>query len=87
MDKINFDYSLRNIPTPANTSYLLRLLENIESVTKRVRWKGHFCLEKYKSNFAYTSYGFKTRNYPLQCKELQDFQTELPDQTYKISDY
>ena len=87
MDKINFDYSLRNIPTPANTSYLFRLLENIESVTKRVRWKGHFCLEKYKSNFAYTSYGFKTRNYPLQCKELQDFQTELPDQTYKISDY
>ena len=87
MDKINFDYSLRNIPTPANTSYLLRLLENIESVTKRVRWKGHFCLEKYKSNFAYTSYGFKTRNYPLQCKELQDFQTELPEQTYKISDY
>ena len=86
MEKINFDYSLRNIATPRSTTYLLRLLENIESVIKRVRWKGHFCLEKYTSNFAYTSYGFKTRNYPLQCKELQDFETKLLDQTYKISD-
>ena len=72
MEKINFSYSLKNIPTPTKTTYHLIFMEKIESIIKRMQWKVHFYLEKDTSNIAYTNYGFKTRNYPLQCKELQN---------------
>ena len=55
------------------------LIEKIESVIKRMRWKAHFYLKKDTSNIAYTNYGFKARNSPLQCKELQNFEKDLLD--------
>ena len=54
-------------------------METIESVIKRMRWKAHFYLKKDTSNIAYTNFGFKTRNFPLQCKELQNFEKDLVD--------
>ena len=37
-------YSFINIPTPAKTSYQLALIEKVESVIKRKRWKAQFFL-------------------------------------------
>ena len=54
------------------------LMEKIESVIKPMRWKA-FYLKKDPSSITYTSYGFKTRNYPPQCKELQNFEKDLLD--------
>ena len=39
MDKINFGYSMKNIGIPQNKTYLLQLIEEIEMVIKRMRWK------------------------------------------------
>ena len=88
MEKIHLNYSLKNIPTQTKTSYQLMLMEKIESVIKRMRWKVHFYLKKDTNNIAYTNYGFKTRNYPRQCKEPQNFEKDLTryHQTNKISD-
>ena len=44
MGKIYFDYSLKNIPVPSRTSYKLQIIDNIESVIERMRWKAHFFL-------------------------------------------
>ena len=55
------------------------LMEKIESVIKRMRWKAHFYLKKDTSNIACTNYGFKTRNYPPLCKELQNFEKDFLD--------
>ena len=44
MGKINYNYSLKNIPTSSITSYQLKLIEKVESVIKRMRWKAHFFL-------------------------------------------
>ena len=79
MEKINFNYSLKNIPTPTKASYQLMLMEKIESFIKRMHWKAHFYLKKVASNIAYTNYGFKTRNCASQCKELQNFEKDLLD--------
>ena len=79
MRKINFNYSLKSIPTPTKTSYQLMLMEKIESVIKQMLWKAHFHLKKDTSNIGYANYGFKTRNYPPQCKELQNFEKDLLD--------
>ena len=55
------------------------LMEKIESVIKRTQWKEHFYLRKDTSNIAYINYGFKTRNYGSQWKELQNFENVLLD--------
>ena len=35
--------------------------------------------KKDKCNIAYPNYGFKTKNYPSQCKELQSIEKDLLD--------
>ena len=44
-----------------------------------MRWKAPFYLKKDTSNIAYTNSGFKTRDYPPECKELQNFEKDLLD--------
>ena len=34
MEKLDIDYSLKNIPIPSNESFLIKLIEKIESVVK-----------------------------------------------------
>ena len=70
---------MKNILTSTETSYQLMLIEKIESAIKQIRWKVHFYLNKDRCNIAYTIYDFKTRNYPSQCKELQNFEKALLD--------
>ena len=79
MENINFNYSLKKIPTSTKISYQLMLMEKVRSIIKRMQWKANFYLKKDTSNIAYKKYGFKTRNYPSQCKELQNFEKELLD--------
>ena len=78
MQKINFNYSLKNIPIPSKTSYRLKLIEEIESVIKRMRWKAFFHLkENGKNEMETENFGFKSKNCPLQCKELKNFEKDL----------
>ena len=79
MEKINFNYSLKNILTPTEISNQLMLMNKIESVIKQIRWKVHVYLKKDTRNITYKNYGFKTRKYPSQCKELQKFEKFLLD--------
>ena len=37
MERINLNYSLKNIPTPTKSSYQLKLIQNIERVIKRMK--------------------------------------------------
>ena len=78
MEKINFNYSLKNIPIPSKTSYELKRIEKIESVIKRMHWKAFFHLNKSGKNEIETEkFGFTSRNCPPQCKELQNFEKDL----------
>ena len=62
-EKINFNYSLKNIPIPSKTSCDLKLIEKIESVIKRMRWKAFFHLNKNGKNEVETEkFGFKNKN-------------------------
>ena len=46
MERLSFDYSLKKTPLPGKRSYKLKLIEKIESVLKRMRWKAHFFSSK-----------------------------------------
>ena len=59
MEKLNYNYSFKNIPTPTRASYQLTLTEKIESVIKRMLWKAHFFLNgDKKENGTKISFGF-----------------------------
>ena len=46
MEKLQFDYSYKNIPIPTERNYKSQLMEKTELVIKRMRWKAHFYNEK-----------------------------------------
>lgn len=77
MEKLNYDYSLKNIPIPDDTTYRLHLIEKIESVIKRMRWKAHFFLNETKDSVNRNTFGFKSRNHPKQCKEIENFEKDV----------
>ena len=42
MNVINLGYSLKNVPTPTEKSYLKALTEKVEHFLTRIRWKAYF---------------------------------------------
>ena len=82
MEKLNFGYSLKNIPTPDEKSYKLRLLEKIEIfIKKKMHWRAMVFMnnnkkatEDYKEGL---SYGLKSGRSPLQLKDLIQFEDDL----------
>ena len=42
MEKVNFNYSLKNIPIPSNNLYLKTLIDKVSSLIRRMRWKAYF---------------------------------------------
>ena len=81
MEKLDFGYSLKNIPTTDKKSYKLRLLEKIEIFIKKMYWNSVFFInnnkkatEDYKQGF---SYGLKSGRSPPQVKDLIQFEDDL----------
>ena len=80
MEKISLSYSLKNISYADKLSYTFKLMEKIESVIKRIRWKAYFYLnketqEKQQKN----TFGFKSRPHPPQCNLLEEFEKDVFD--------
>ena len=76
MEKFKFEYSTKNLPLPSERSYKLQLIEKIEMVIKRMRWKAVFQdTKKEKSN--QQSYGLRSFKIPPPVRELAAFESEL----------
>ena len=72
MEKIYFNYPLKNIPVPSRTCYKLQLIHKIESVIKPMRWKAHFFLnnnEKNKEEAKCETFGFKLTHHLCRLRE------------------
>ena len=77
VEKLSFDYSLKNIPLPDKRSYQLKLTEKIESVLKIMRWKAPFFLSQANQQpEILKTYGFKSRNHPPQITLLEEFEKD-----------
>ena len=77
MEKVNFKYSIKNIPIPSERAYLLQLMEKIEMFITRMRWKA-ICNNKANYN-SRERYGLKALKRPKQVKELVPFENDLID--------
>ena len=77
MEKVNLGYSVKNIPLANGATYKLKLVEKIESVIKRMRWKAIFFTARNKDNPEVETYGLPTEKCPQQVKELIQFENEV----------
>ena len=81
MEKLNFGYSLENIPTPGEKSYKLRLIEKIEIFIKKMRWRAIFFINNNKKatedHKQSSSYDLKSGRSPPQIKDLTQFEYDL----------
>ena len=59
MERINFGYSLKNIPIPRKESYMKALIDKTHKFLRRMRWKAHFfdnaSTEGQQENFEFNS--------------------------------
>ena len=79
MEKRSFNYSLKNIPLPTEKSYKINLIEKVEQVIKRMRWKALFLDVTKEESPKPDTFGYKTRNCPPQIKEMIPFENDLFD--------
>ena len=86
MNAINFEYSLKNIPTPPEHSYLKSLMGKVESFLKRLRWKAYFYENSGENNLEHVNnnYGFKSDRTPPQNKHLNEFENVMYDMVKNI---
>ena len=73
MDESNFPYSMKNIPVPSKKLYLKIIIDKVELLIKRKRWKAVFFENESESTF---KYGFKTRKCSPQHKDLMEFEDD-----------
>ena len=80
MEKINFNYSLKNIPLPNKNTYILTLIDKVEAVIKRMRWKLFWYYNDSNNDEPVAQngkFGFKSKNTPPPQEELESFENDL----------
>ena len=70
MEKINLNYSTKNIALPSRNEYMKRLIEKTEHFLHRLHWKAHYFLSGQEETSNKETYGFKSRNSPPKINEL-----------------
>ena len=71
------NYSLKNIPLPPARIYLKSLVEKVESVVRRMRWKAHFFLTGQTQELDNSKFGFQSTKSPPQVEEMKAFEEDL----------
>ena len=72
-----YSYSKKNIPLPSEKLYKTILIEKVELLIKRMRWKAHLYENSGLNKSNPLSYIFKSRKYPPQHKDLMQFENDL----------
>ena len=77
MEKVNLGYSVKNIPFANEQSFQAVLVERIEAVIKRMRWKAIFFMSRNEDSPHPENYGLPTSKCPGQVKEMVQFENDL----------
>ena len=79
--RVTLNYSLKNIPIPSKTFYLKKLIEKIESVLGRMRWRAYHYLRSNKENHGEQtdadSYGLRSGKSPPYVEEMAGFEEDV----------
>ena len=83
MERLNINYSKKNIPIPIEKEYKIQLIAKVESFTKRMKWKSLEFLEKLGSSEK-EIFGFKLHECPPSVDELAGFESDLLTMVHDI---
>ena len=74
------------IPTTSEQKYKTKLLEKVEAVIRRMRWKAIFFNEESEEDEQQPieTYGLKTNATPSQVDEMAEFEKELIDSVRNV---
>ena len=89
MDKVSWDFSMKNIPIPPKNKYLEKLVEQTSKFVRNARWKALFTLKPEMKPRSKMTYGFKSLASPPIIPELRQFEEKLIDliQNIEFRDY
>ena len=76
MEKLSFDYSTKDIPIPPLKTYKIKLLDKVESVLKRMRWKAFFFLNP-STESRTGKFNLKSRRCPPPIEDLKPFEDDM----------
>ena len=79
--RVNFNYSMKNIPIPSKNAYLKNLIFKLESFIKQILWKVYFFEKPNEVDYATTvnNFGLKSVLTPPENKHLNVFEEALYD--------
>ena len=77
MEKVDLNYSTKNIPIPNRTQYKMLLVQKSRVFLRKLRWKTYFYLNPPKVKVSQENYGFKSDKNPPPVKLLKPFEDEL----------
>jgi hypothetical protein len=78
MERVNFDYSLRNIAIPSNQEYLLELVSSVGIFVSNLKWR-YFHFLNPSNKECKETFGFKTNTPAPSVAELKEFENDLHD--------
>ena len=79
MEKVNFGYSMKNIPIPSHQEFLLEFINSMEILVSILRWDSFFFLNPDKRPNAKETYDFKSTKNAPKVKELGEFENQMYD--------
>ena len=77
MERVNYNYSLKNIPVPNNNSYLKNMISKVEALVRSMRWKAYFHDHTDIANTGKNNFGFKSAKAPPQNQLLIPFESDI----------
>jgi hypothetical protein len=83
MNKIRFNYSLKNIGLSSQDFYRKRLIDKVENVVNKMRWKSHFFLHEPNAIAEY-KFGLKSKKSPPVVIEMKAFEEDLINKMVNI---
>ena len=82
MERVNFNYSSKNIATTSRKHYLKCLISKTETLMKNMRWRAFYFLNPKVKRCEKKTYGFNSRKAPPFIKELAYINYESSNITY-----
>ena len=73
----DYNHSIKNKPIPSEKLYRTTLIEKVELLIKRMRWKAHLFESSGKGQSNPLHYLSTSRKYPTQHKDLIAFESNL----------
>ena len=77
MDKVELNYSTKNIPIHNRKEYQLSLIQKTRVFLRNLRWKAHFFLKPNSKAKSQEKYGFKSEKNAPAVPEMKKFEEDL----------